>query len=94
MEDQHEKRRIEKKERIDKNARRARRNTEERSAVLVGKDPRSIRKKQLEVALTQSKKSTASLGKFDKALTDEDKVKIKSNVKRKVGHLSFAHPDC
>ncbi|TPX38191.1 hypothetical protein SmJEL517_g00206 [Synchytrium microbalum] len=83
MEDQYEKARTEKKDRVDKNNRRAKRNSEERSAEASGQDPRKIKKAQLETALKQTKTSTASLGKFDATLHNEDKVKLKSGIKRK-----------
>ncbi|TPX44793.1 hypothetical protein SeMB42_g04199 [Synchytrium endobioticum] len=83
MEDQYEKSKTQKKELVDKNARRARRNAEESSAAQSGQNPRTIRKKQLETALKLTRQSTASLGKFDKPLHNEDKVKIKAGIKRK-----------
>ncbi|KAI8868789.1 RRS1-domain-containing protein [Ramicandelaber brevisporus] len=88
-------RRGEKKERIDKNKRRQRRNEEEASArsagilktthaakhsVSGGADPRALRKQALQKSLMLSKTSTASIGKFDKPLENDVKSK---GVKRK-----------
>ncbi|KAJ3056701.1 Rhodanese- sulfurtransferase [Rhizophlyctis rosea] len=82
MEDQYEKRRDEKKERVEKNKKQARRNLEERSAVEAGKNPKEVRKAQLEKAIVESKTSTASLGRFDKKLQNEDVVKIKRSKRK------------
>jgi len=83
MEDQYEKRATEKAERISKNKKRARRNAEEAASILAGK-PATLqeRKSALETAIISSRTSTASLGRFDKQL--EGDSKIKSGMKRKV----------
>ncbi|KAL1924681.1 uncharacterized protein VTP21DRAFT_4335 [Calcarisporiella thermophila] len=80
MEDQYEKRKEAKKERIDKNKKRQRRNEEEAAAINKGLNPREERKKQLQASIAVSKLSTASMGKFDKKLEGEPKIK---GVKRK-----------
>ncbi|KAJ1961983.1 Rhodanese- sulfurtransferase, partial [Dipsacomyces acuminosporus] len=60
--DQFQKRREEKKERIAKNSRRHQRNVEENMALEKGLKPQQMRKHQLQRALVMSKGSTASLG--------------------------------
>jgi regulator of ribosome biosynthesis len=82
MEDQYAKRREEKKERVDKNKKQQRRNAEEAQAIAAGQNPREARKQQLKEKLLTTRKATASLGKFDKKLKDEPK--LKSGEKRKV----------
>ncbi|KAJ2458716.1 Rhodanese- sulfurtransferase [Coemansia sp. RSA 2424] len=82
--DQYKARREEKKERIDKNKRRAQRNFEENLAVEKGMKPREMRKRELQSALVLSKGSTASMGKFDDKLAGEPKVK---GLKRKFDPL-------
>ena len=52
-----------------------RRNQEEANAKNAGKNPKFVRKAQLEKQLTESKKATASLGKFDKTLVNDVKIK-------------------
>ncbi|KAK9719334.1 Rhodanese- sulfurtransferase [Basidiobolus ranarum] len=80
LEDQYAARKTAKKERVAKNEARQRRNLEEAAAVSQGKNPRDVRKGELEREIRLSKTSTASLGKFDKKLQHEPKVK---GVKRK-----------
>ncbi|KAI8878891.1 RRS1-domain-containing protein [Backusella circina FSU 941] len=77
MEDQYEKKRAEKKGRVEKNAKRQRRNEEEgAAATLAGKkDIKEFKKDELQTAIAASKKSTASLGKFDNKLKNETKMK-------------------
>ncbi|ORX98152.1 RRS1-domain-containing protein [Basidiobolus meristosporus CBS 931.73] len=79
-EDQFAARKTAKKERIAKNQAQQRRNMEEAAAITEGKHPRDVRKKELEREIRLSKTSTASVGKFDKKLEHEPKVK---GVKRK-----------
>ncbi|KAI9230981.1 MAG: ribosome biogenesis regulatory protein-domain-containing protein [Piptocephalis tieghemiana] len=78
MEDQYQKAREEKKGRVEKNQKRQRRNLEEAAAHASGQDPvkaRAARKELLsrEIAISQS--ATASMGKFDKKLKGDQKVK-------------------
>ncbi|CAB4375806.1 RRS1-domain-containing protein [Rhizophagus irregularis] len=83
FEDQFSKRREAKKERIAKNEARHRRNIEESEAALnqtKGADARSLRKGELQRQIAISKSATASIGKFDKTLKGELKLK---GVKRK-----------
>ncbi|KAG2175470.1 hypothetical protein INT43_001117 [Umbelopsis isabellina] len=75
MEDQYAKLREEKKERVDKNKKRQKRNEEEASATSKGQDPRQVKKKQLQDAIAVTKRSTASLGRFDKHIEGEPKMK-------------------
>lgn len=87
MEDQFEKRNSEKKERVAKNKRQEIRNLEnagqlasQRSAPI---DLKAARKKELAKSIAISKTSTASMGKFDKKLDNENVVKLRKE-KRKV----------
>ncbi|GBB98617.1 hypothetical protein RclHR1_03280013 [Rhizophagus clarus] len=83
FEDQFSKKREAKKERIAKNEARHKRNIEEAEAVLnqpKGADTRSLRKVELQRQIAISKTATASIGKFDKTLKGESKLK---GVKRK-----------
>ncbi|KAI8061469.1 ribosome biogenesis regulatory protein-domain-containing protein [Gilbertella persicaria] len=77
MEDQYEKAREAKKARVEKNTKRQRRNQEEGAAAsLAGKkDIKEFKKDELQTAIAASKKSTASLGKFDAKLKGETKMK-------------------
>ncbi|KAG0170130.1 Rhodanese- sulfurtransferase [Apophysomyces sp. BC1034] len=77
MEDQYAKKREEKKGRVEKNAKRQKRNVEETSAASMAgkKDVRDFKKSELQAAIAASKTATASLGKFDKKLKAEPKVK-------------------
>lgn len=84
MEDQYAKLREEKKERVDKNKKRQKRNEEEASATSKGQDPRQVKKKQLQDAIAVTKRSTASLGRFDKQIEGEPKMK---GLKRQVNSL-------
>ena len=78
MQDQYELKKEEKKERIEKNAKRNKRNQEELSASqLQRSNDRQSKKAKIEQDLKLTKTSTASLGKFDKKLQNEDKVKLK-----------------
>ncbi|KAJ1913232.1 Rhodanese- sulfurtransferase [Tieghemiomyces parasiticus] len=81
FEDQYQKRRDAKRERVATNKRRHQRNLEEAAAAdrSIG-DPRSLRKAELQRALLTSKSSTASLGRFDRQLEGETKAK---GIKRK-----------
>lgn len=85
MEDQYAKQRDEKKERVDKNKKRQKRNEEEAAAKNKGLDPRQVKKKQLEDAIAVTKRSTASLGRFDKKIEGEPKMK---GMKRQVMYLA------
>ncbi|RIA99141.1 ribosome biogenesis regulatory protein [Glomus cerebriforme] len=83
FEDQFSKRHEAKKERIVKNEARHRRNIEDAEAELnqsKGIDARSLRKAELQRQIAMSKTATASIGKFDKPLEGEPKLK---GVKRK-----------
>lgn len=77
MEDQYAKVREEKKGRSEKNAKRQRRNQEEgAAATLAGKkDIKEFKKHELQTAIAASKAATASLGKFDAKLKNEQKMK-------------------
>jgi regulator of ribosome biosynthesis len=81
MEDQYAKLREEKKERVEKNKKRQKRNEEEAVAKSKGQDPRQVKKKQLQDAIAVTKRSTASLGRFDKQIEGEPKMK---GMKRQV----------
>ncbi|KAI9013057.1 Rhodanese- sulfurtransferase [Gaertneriomyces sp. JEL0708] len=81
-EDQYEKRREEKKERVDKNKKQQRRNLEEAAATAAGKNPREVRKAELQKKILESKASTASLGRFDAQLKNEDKIKVKRGKRK------------
>lgn len=85
MEDQYAKQSDEKKERVDKNKKRQKRNEEEAAAKNKGLDPRQVKKKQLEDAIAVTKRSTASLGRFDKKIEGEPKMK---GMKRQVMYLA------
>ncbi|PVU84965.1 hypothetical protein BB559_007276 [Furculomyces boomerangus] len=64
------------KERVEKNTKRRTRNMEEAAAgTAVGKNSKAFRKAQLKQTIILSKTSTASLGKFDKKLEGEPKIK-------------------
>jgi len=83
FEDQFSKRREAKKERIAKNEARHRKNIGEAEATLnqpKGADTRSLRKVELQRQIAISKTATASIGKYDKPLEGELKLK---GVKRK-----------
>ncbi|KAJ3177698.1 hypothetical protein HK101_010199, partial [Irineochytrium annulatum] len=82
MEDQYEKRKQEKAERVNKNKKQEKRNLEEAHAISTGKNPRDVRKAQLASTIATSKTATASIGKFDKVVKGEEEVKIK-RAKRK-----------
>jgi regulator of ribosome biosynthesis len=77
FEDQYAKAREEKKGRVDKNTKRQRRNEEEgTAATLAGKkDIKEFKKHELATAIAASKKSTASVGKFDAKIKGEKKMK-------------------
>ncbi|KAI8384418.1 ribosome biogenesis regulatory protein-domain-containing protein [Radiomyces spectabilis] len=91
MEDQYAKRREDKKARVEKNAKRQKRNLEETAvATMAGKkDVREFKKAELQAAIAASKTATASLGKFDTKLKNEPKAKgVTHQVKKKKGSLS------
>ena len=86
MEDQFEKKRQEKKDRVDKNKKQQKRNEDQAAASATGssvQEMRQQRKKEIEKSVTISRTSTASLGKFDKKLDNEKLVKVKG-TKRQV----------
>ncbi|CAO3698450.1 unnamed protein product [Rhizopus stolonifer] len=86
MEDQYEKVREAKKARVEKNTKRQRRNMEETTAATIAgkKDIKELKKHELKAAIAASKQSTASLGKFDKPLSDKKKpVNDKKKPKKK-----------
>ncbi|KAJ3290467.1 Rhodanese- sulfurtransferase [Borealophlyctis nickersoniae] len=83
MEDQYEKERAEKKERVAKNNKQQRRNLEEAAAREAGKNPREERKAMLKKQIVESKGATASMGRFDGPLRNESSIKIKRTTKRK-----------
>ncbi|KAI8819217.1 ribosome biogenesis regulatory protein-domain-containing protein [Fimicolochytrium jonesii] len=87
MEDQYEKAREEKTERVNKNKQQQRRNAEEHAAVSAGKNPREVRKAEVTKKILESKGATASMGRFDKSLRNEDAVKVKRG-KRKFDELT------
>ena len=76
MEDQYEKKRLEKKERISKNQRQQLRNMEANQSSN-NKDDRALQRAALEQSIAISKVSTASLGKFDKKLEKDGLVKLR-----------------
>lgn len=84
MEDQFEKLREEKRERVSKNKKQQQRN-EDRAAGTIKAgtvDPKAAklqRKSELSSAIAISKSSTASLGKFDRKLDNEGVVKIRAS---------------
>ncbi|CEI99119.1 hypothetical protein RMCBS344292_13212 [Rhizopus microsporus] len=71
MEDQYQKVREAKKARVEKNNKRQRRNQEESAAAVIAgkKDIKELKKTELQAAIAAAKQSTASLGKFDKAVS-------------------------
>ncbi|ORX47164.1 RRS1-domain-containing protein [Hesseltinella vesiculosa] len=77
MTDMYQAKREEKKERVAKNAKRQKRNEEEGAAATMAgkKDVRDLKKDELQSAIAASRTATASMGKFDKALRNEQKVK-------------------
>ncbi|KXS10891.1 RRS1-domain-containing protein [Gonapodya prolifera JEL478] len=92
MADMFQAERDEKKERIEKNLKRKRRNEEEAAGVArnravgvgaplahraVGSAEKAERKAQLDVALAATRKSTASMGNFDKKIAAEKTLKTK-----------------
>ncbi|CAG8484497.1 3181_t:CDS:2 [Paraglomus occultum] len=84
-EDQFAKRRADKKERVRKNATRHMRNLEEAArGATRGSDQKLAKKEELTKKISISKTATASLGRFDKPLKGEPKMK---GVKRKFDPL-------
>jgi regulator of ribosome biosynthesis len=80
----YEKANEEKKERVGKNQKRQQRNVEERiNTSQQNRLNKALKKQQVEKALRETKSSTASLGKFDKKLNNEEQVKLKRTQKRK-----------
>ncbi|TPX57699.1 hypothetical protein PhCBS80983_g03642 [Powellomyces hirtus] len=82
MEDQYEKAREEKTARVTKNKTQERRNLQEAAATAAGQNPRDVRKAEVRKKILESKGATASMGRFDKQLKNEDAVKVK-RTKRK-----------
>ncbi|KAL2913049.1 Rhodanese-related sulfurtransferase [Polyrhizophydium stewartii] len=81
-EDQFQKKREEKRQRVDKNKMQQRRNAEEAWASEKGIDHREARKMQLNKLIVDSKTSTASFGRFDKKLENEGKIKIRREKRK------------
>ncbi|KAI8092995.1 ribosome biogenesis regulatory protein [Halteromyces radiatus] len=77
MTDMYQKNKEEKKERVEKNRKRQKRNEEEGAAATMAgkKDVRDFKKDELQQAIAASRTATASLGKFDKELRNEQRVK-------------------
>ncbi|SAM00164.1 hypothetical protein [Absidia glauca] len=77
MTDMYQKNRDEKKERVNKNQKRQKRNEEEGAAATMAgkKDVRDFKKDELQQAIAASRGATASMGKFDKGLRNEQRVK-------------------
>ncbi|CAO3608764.1 unnamed protein product [Cunninghamella echinulata] len=77
MTDMYQAKREEKKARVEKNAKRQKRNEEESAAATMTgkKDVRELGKNELQQAIAASRTATASLGKFDKSLKNEQKIK-------------------
>ncbi|CAO3637760.1 unnamed protein product [Cunninghamella blakesleeana] len=77
MTDMYQAKREEKKGRVEKNAKRQKRNEEESAAATMTgkKDVRELGKSELQQAIVASRTATASLGKFDKKLKNDQKVK-------------------
>ncbi|KAI8074401.1 ribosome biogenesis regulatory protein-domain-containing protein [Gongronella butleri] len=77
MTDMYQKQREEKKERVAKNQKRQRRNEEEVAAATMAgkKNVRDFKKSELQQAIAASRTATASVGKFDKTLRNEQKIK-------------------
>jgi regulator of ribosome biosynthesis len=85
MEDQFEKKRTEKKERIAKNKKQELRNVEKATANDKGmstQELRQQRKKELESTMAVTRVSTASLGKFDKKADNEKAIKVKQGKRK------------
>ncbi|KAJ3000315.1 hypothetical protein HDV02_006122 [Globomyces sp. JEL0801] len=80
-----------KKEKVAKNAMQQRRNQEEAHASTSGKDYKAFRKQLLRKQIVDSKISTASLGKFDRKL-ENDNVKIKG-TRRKFESNTISHKE-
>ncbi|KAI9220744.1 ribosome biogenesis regulatory protein-domain-containing protein [Blastocladiella britannica] len=74
-EDQYAKRRDEKNERVEKNAKQQRRNAAVADAESRGIDPRAARKAELDAKLRASKQATASRGVFDRKISGDVKPK-------------------
>ncbi|CAO3599679.1 unnamed protein product [Absidia cylindrospora] len=77
MTDMYQKKREEKKDRVNKNEKRQKRNEEEGAAATMAgkKDVRDFKKDELQQAIAASRGATASMGKFDKSLRNEQRVK-------------------
>ncbi|KAJ3010552.1 Rhodanese- sulfurtransferase [Thoreauomyces humboldtii] len=82
MEDQYEKEKEERKERVAKNKTQQRRNVQESAALRKGQNPRDVRKAEVRKRILESKGSTASMGRFDKSLKNEDAVKVKREKRK------------
>ncbi|KAI8594189.1 ribosome biogenesis regulatory protein-domain-containing protein [Geranomyces variabilis] len=82
MEDQYAKASEEKTARISKNKTQQLRNAQEAAHSAKGVNPREARKAEVRKRILESKGATASMGRFDKQLKNEDAVKVK-RTKRK-----------
>ncbi|KAJ1552376.1 Rhodanese- sulfurtransferase, partial [Nowakowskiella sp. JEL0078] len=80
FEDQYEKKRLENVEKLGRNKKQQRRNEAEASGTALQKststpDIKAMKKKELNKQLIVTKTSTASIGKFDKKISGEKKLK-------------------
>lgn len=82
FEDQYERASLQKKQRLDKQRMQERRNRQEQAAKESGVHPKLARKLDIERTLAMTKKSTASLGKFDRKIDGD--IKLKGIRKKKV----------
>lgn len=87
-EDQFAKKAAEKKSNVDKNQMQQRRNQEEALAARSGVHHKQFRNLQLKKMIIESKGATASMGRFDKKLHNEDVVKV-PRQKRKFDALTL-----
>ncbi|KAJ3085297.1 Rhodanese- sulfurtransferase [Quaeritorhiza haematococci] len=90
-EDQYEKKRDAKKQRVEKNQKQQARNASERELATGSKNQRDVRKQQLQQQIKLTKGATASMGKFDKQL--EGDVKLKAGMKRKFESTTISAKD-
>ena len=85
MENPRDQARVEKKERIAKNVKQQKQNQDRSNQSAKTKEihqQKAVRKSELELAIKNTKSSTASLGRFDKSLSNETAPKNK-HLKRK-----------
>ncbi|KAJ3215210.1 Rhodanese- sulfurtransferase [Dinochytrium kinnereticum] len=81
-EDQYEKKAKAKSERISKNKMQNRRNTEEAAALRTGSSALGVKKQKLKSTIVQANVSTASIGKFNKSVEGEEKIKFKREKRK------------